>query len=100
MEAYKIGDRVVYRAQKYSASPSPQAREVNPSESGENYTYVVDKYWTVCSIINDSKIEICTRRGKRRVIERDDPGLRKATIVEKLRYRRRFPALERAFAGN
>ena len=91
---YEPGEHVVYRKQKMSTHPGPRADEIYPSASGEDYSYVVDKYWTVKRTIDEETIEVQTRRGKLHQLRVDDPVLRKATWLENLLYRKRFPTLE------
>ncbi|MFW6221219.1 MAG: hypothetical protein ACOC4C_02035 [Fibrobacterota bacterium] len=91
---YEIGDKVVYERAKTSSHPGPRARDIHPSIHGENYFYVVDKYWTVSRIIDEHAVEAITRTGKSHQISTDDPRLRKATLLERIKYADRFPTLE------
>jgi hypothetical protein len=88
---FESGDLVIYTLTKQSPHPGPRARSIHPSESGEDYSYVVDKFWMVSRVTDDRQIEIVTRKGKTRTVDVTDPLLRKATWWEKLRYRNRFP---------
>jgi len=90
---FRPGDRVVYRKRKYSSRPGPRAGEIQPAARGEDYTYHVDKFWTVLAVQPDGKIRIRTRRGKERLLEPDDPSLRKASFWEWLLLGYRFPTL-------
>lgn len=87
----KVGQPVVFRKQKASDSPGPRARAIQPCPRGEDYRYFVDKLWAVAEILDDGRLVLVTRTGKRHVIERDHPGLRRPTWLERLRYRLRFP---------
>ncbi len=89
---FESGDLVIYTLTKQSPHPGPRARSIHPSESGENYSYVVDKFWMVARVVSTTQIEIVTRKGKTRTVDVTDPLLRKATWWEKFRYRNRFPA--------
>jgi hypothetical protein len=89
---YKVGDHIVYCKCKASPHPGPRANHVRPSQHGEDYSYVVDKYWVVSAVLDDC-IEAMTRTGKLHFLEPDDPNLRKATLIEKLFSRDRFPQL-------
>jgi hypothetical protein len=93
---YRIGDQVIYRKQKYSVHPSPNARKVHPAESGDDYSYEIDKFWTVVAIESDGRLIVCTRRGKQLSLNADDPALRRAHWWERVLFRRRFPILTTA----
>jgi hypothetical protein len=66
---------------------------VYPSEHGEEYSYLVDKYWTVEREVDDRTVEVRTRRGKVHRVSRDDPHLRRARILDQIFHRSRFPGL-------
>ena len=68
------GDRVIYRKQKHSLRPGPHAKGVQPAAHGDNYSYEVDKFWTVVAVQPDQKIVVRTRRGKQLTLQADDPG--------------------------
>lgn len=87
----KKGDRVVYAKDKHSGSPGPRAQEVSASAKGDGYSYIVEKYWVVKEVRDDSTLLLLTRRGKEHVINQDDPGLRSPTIWERIFMRNRFP---------
>jgi hypothetical protein len=87
---YCLGDWVVYRKTKHSASPGPRAKEISPEPNGEAYSYCVEKFWTVTNVEN-GHVVLMTRRGKQHTVEADDPNLRHARWWEKLLYRDRFP---------
>jgi hypothetical protein len=89
------GDPVIYRMRKHSTSPGPRAEDVTPAPHGEDYSYHVDKLWTVVAVQPDGRIVARTRRGKEHVLEPDDPSLRKAKWWERLLWRSRFPALDK-----
>ncbi len=91
---YKMGEPVVFRVTKCSSHPGPRAESIHPAPRGENYTYEVDKYWTVKEILADGTLRICTRRGKEHLIDPADPKLRPARWWERLFYRSAFPKLE------
>ncbi|WP_240928297.1 hypothetical protein [Thalassoroseus pseudoceratinae] len=65
-----------------------------PSPSGEDYSYLVDKFWTVMDVIGDSEIVCVTPGGKRHQISVDHPNLRRANWVERWLYTNRFPEVE------
>ena len=92
---FKVGDAVIFQISKVSADPGPRARDVHPSEFGETYRYLVDKHWRVAEVFADGSLALVTRRGKRHIIEANDPRLRHARWWERWLFRRRFPDLAR-----
>ena len=88
--AYKPGDCVVYRKTKHSAQPGPRARKINPNPNGDEYTYLVDKFWVVEELLSNNEMILRTRRGKQHYVSIDDPNLRKANHWERFWYRDRF----------
>jgi hypothetical protein len=93
-QGFQSGDLVVYTVTKQSPHPGPRARSVHPAELGEDYSYVVDKFWMVVGPAPGNKLTIVTRKGKTRVVDATDPLLRKANWWQKFRYRDRFPSPE------
>ncbi|QDV26552.1 hypothetical protein [Aureliella helgolandensis] len=89
---YQVGDWVVYTKQKVSPSPGRRAQDVAPAAKGELYSYIVEKYWTVCDVLEDGQVKLRTRRGKEHLVKPTDPMLRKASIFERILLRKRFPA--------
>ena len=87
----EVGDGIVYRMQKVSTHPSPRAYEVHPAGQGDTYSYFVDKFWTVENVLDDGRILVTTRTRKRHCLRVDDPNLRKAGFVARLRHWKRFP---------
>lgn len=87
---FSAGDWVIYRKTKFSSHPSPRARNVAPSKSGEGYVYNVDKFWIVVEVSEDGVLYAMTRRGKLQQIVPSDPNLHRATWWERLRHRSRF----------
>ncbi|HEV7282481.1 MAG TPA: hypothetical protein VGN57_19920 [Pirellulaceae bacterium] len=90
---FKKGDLVVFRKTKHGVHPSDRAIALKPAQSGEAYSYCIDKYWVVAEVPDDRSIVVETRRGKRHQIEADQPNLRRASLIERLFYRDRFPEL-------
>lgn len=88
---FKPGDWVIYRVSKRSSNPGPRAQRIEPSRSGEGYSYQVDKYWIVQSVEPNARLIIRTRRGKTHELDQADPLLRHARWWEKLFLARRFP---------
>jgi hypothetical protein len=93
---FKPGDYVVYRKKKVSVHPGPHAKRVYPAPNGDTYSYDVDKFWTVVAVQPNNEIVVCTRRGKRLIVNAADPALRRARWLERLLFRRRFPVLQPA----
>jgi hypothetical protein len=89
---FKPGDPVIYRVTKHSRCPGPRARQIAPSPNGDDYKYLVDKFWIVDQILEDGRLLLRTRRGKTRVISRDDPNLRAPAWWESLIYGVYFPS--------
>ena len=89
---FKPGDPVIFRVTKQSTIPGPRAVDVHPAQSGETYSYEVDKFWTVREVQDDA-VMLVTRRGKRRTISRGDWRLRHARWWERWLYSDRFPKL-------
>jgi hypothetical protein len=88
-----VGDGIVYRKQKVSTHPGPGAYDIHPAGQGETYSYFVDKFWTVENVLRDGRIVVTTRTNKQHYLRSDDPNLRKAGLIARLRYRNRFPQL-------
>jgi hypothetical protein len=89
--AFKVGDAVIFRVMKISNHPGPRAAHISPEPKGEQYQYEVDKYWMVAEIREAGEIVLQTRRGKRHTVHVENPRLRRATFLERLFYRNRFP---------
>jgi hypothetical protein len=92
---FKPGDPVIFRVTKQSTDPGPRALDVHPAQSGETYSYQVDKFWTVCEVLSDNSLELVTRRGKQRRVSKSDFRLRHARWWERWLYGDRFPKLAR-----
>ena len=92
--SYEAGDWVVYTQQKRSPMPGPRAKNINPSQYGELYSYQVDKYWVVAEKRNANELILKTRRGKSHAIQSNDVCLRKARWWERLFLKARFPTVE------
>ena len=88
------GDFLIYRKPKVSPRPGPRARNVHRTENGNDYIYEVDKFWTLAGILEDGHLLAVTRTGKKVQLSPEDERLRKARLLDRVRYRRRFPALE------
>lgn len=84
------GDFVVFSKSKYSSHPSPRAKAIHPTQHGEFYSYIIEKFWKVVQVIDDGTIEVETRRGKRHRLDKNTPLLRRAGLLHQLIYRDRF----------
>lgn len=91
-----VGDTIIYRKQKYSTHPCPRAYDIHPTTQGDDYTYFVDKFWTVENVLRDGRVLVTTRTHKHHYLQPNDPNLRRAGFIARLRYRNRFPHLEEA----
>ena len=88
------GDWVVYRKSKRSTSPGPRAEHVVAAPKGETYTYVVDKFWVVESVLPENRLLLRTAKGKAHTIDIRDPSLRKPSWIQRLLWRNRFREAE------
>jgi len=90
---FQPGDYLIYRKSKVSPRPGPRARNVQPSEKGDDYYYEVDKFWTLSDVLDDGRLVAVTRSGKRVFLTPEDERIRKAGLLARMVYRRRFPSL-------
>src|SRR5450432_1591341 len=86
------GAPIVYRVQETSTCPSPDAVDVYPSRHGEFYDYLAKKYWRVEEVLEDGSIVALTPLMEHRHVRSNDPNLRKANLIERVRYAARFPS--------
>lgn len=94
MRFFREGDPVIYSLPKTSTHPGPRATAVMPALHGDTYSYYVDKFWRVKEIRTDGQLLLVTRRGKERICNPNDPNLKKAGIIERVRFHKRFPAID------
>jgi hypothetical protein len=87
----RTGTPIVYRVRETSNCPSPDALRVYPSEHGESYDYLAYKYLRVEEVLPDGSIVALTPLREHQYLRRNDPNLRKANLIERLRYADRFP---------
>ena len=73
--------------------PGPEAHDVRPAERGDLYYYLIKKYWRVEQVLEDGRILAVTPLMEHYLLRRDDPNLRKASLLERLQYGARFPRL-------
>lgn len=88
--SFHPNDWVVYTREKYSRSPGPRAKNINPAPRGELYSYEVDKYWVVREV-REKELVLETRTGKLHTLPINDRRLRKASLWERLFQSNRFP---------
>ena len=88
---FHAGVPIVYRVVETSTRPGPEARDIHPAERGELYYYLTNKYWRVEEVRPDGWIVALTPLMEHHYLRRDDPNLRKANLLERLRYAARFP---------
>ena len=88
----RVGVPIVYHVRETSTCPSPDAHDVYPSEHGEFYDYLAKKYWRVEEVLQDGSIVALTPLMEHHHLRRDDPNLRRANLIERLRDAARFPS--------
>ena len=91
---FSPGEPVIYVVTKRSTRPGPRAESIQPASQGDTYQYRVKKFWRVVQILDDGRIVLCTRRGKRHICDADDRNLCKASFLGRLIYRHRFPPVD------
>jgi hypothetical protein len=85
------GAPIIYRVVETSTHPVREGRDIRPAERGEFYYYVTQKYWRVEEVRPDGMILARSSFMEQHCLRADDPNLRKASLVERLRYGARFP---------
>lgn len=90
---YNVGDFVVFKKSKRGVNPGPRARGVMPSDHGDDYSYVVDKFWRVIDVLEDSSVLCATPGGKQHLIPANSLNLRPARWWERWLYSDRFAKL-------
>ena len=91
---YQPGDWVVFRKTKFGVRPTDRAVEVTPCPNGDGYTYQVDKFWVVERLLQDGRVVVRTRRGKRHEIDPEDRCFRHASLWDRIWNRDRFSETE------
>jgi len=89
--AFAIGAPIVYSRQAISTQPLSGARDIRPSERGEFYYYNLVNYLRVTEVLDNGRVIAVTRNNVRLSFSPGDSDFRKARVVERLIYRRRFP---------
>ncbi len=90
---FQAGSRIIYRVVEASDHPGPEARDVRPSEQGELYYYQTMKYWRVEEVLEDGWLVALTPHMQRQYLRWNDPNLRKASPLERIRFAARFPQM-------
>ena len=90
---YKLspGAPIIYRVTETSTSPTLDALAIYPTERGEFYSYVRHKYWRIEAVWPDGTIVAHNALMERYLVRPNDPNLRKARLLDRLRYGSRFP---------
>jgi hypothetical protein len=89
----RAGAPIVYRMTETSTCPGHDAYDVQPSAHGEFYYYLTNKYWRVEEVRQDGWIVARSPLMEQHYLRGDDPNLRKASVLERLRHATRFPQL-------
>lgn len=89
-KAYKPGDPVVFLRMKRKTHPGRRACVVRPAANGDDYYYLVKKFWVVSDVMSDGRVLLQTPRGKRHLVHADDPGLSHASLLQRFWHRHRF----------
>lgn len=92
--SFKPGDKVVYRKRKHTTHPGRRAKQVQPAAKGDDYVYVVDKFWLVRQVLDNDRLLLETRRGKTHEVSQTDPNLRHATLWDRICHPGRLAELE------
>jgi len=87
------GVPIVYRMIESSTRLVARSQDLQPAEEGDLYCYLSTKYWRVEKVLQDGWVIAITPLMEHIYLRRDDPGLRKANLLERLRYGARFPHL-------
>lgn len=95
MTKFKKGDWVVYRKQKRGAIPTKRAINIHPFEKGEQYSYQIEKFWVVQDVLPDDKVILCTIKGNKKTVNTKDPGLYKASLLQRFFLRNKYRNIER-----
>ena len=97
---WRDGDWAIYRKSKRSKSPGPRAENIFAAPKGDTYTYVVDKFWVVESVLADGRLRLRTAGGKTHVILLTDPNLRRPSFIQRLFWRERFRLAEEKLSNS
>jgi hypothetical protein len=87
----RVGSPIVYQVTETSTCPTRDAYDVHPAEHGDYYYYLTNRYWRVEEVRPDGWIVARSALMEQHYLRGDDPNLRKASLIERLRYGGRFP---------
>jgi len=82
--SFKAQDLVVFQKRKHGPHPGPRARHLRPAPLGDDYDYVIDKYWVVDRVLDSDRLLLRTPGGKLHEIARVDPDLRRPSLRERV----------------
>lgn len=91
--ALEVGASIVHVERGVSTHPVPNAHDIRPSERGEFYYYKLINHLRVLQVLDDGQIVAVNRDRKWFCLSPNDSQVRKAGLIERLLYRRRFPQL-------
>ena len=97
---WSVGDLAVYKKSKFSTAPGPRAKNVSPAAGGATYSYTVDKYWIVKTVLPNGDLVVQTPRGKEHTLAADDFSLRKPYLWERWFLRSRFRKLSESLKSS
>ena len=86
---FQPGLPIVYRLTETPTCGTRAAREIHPA--GRVYDHGTHKYWLVEEVRADGLIVARSALMEQYFLQPDDPNLRKATLLERLRHGARFP---------
>lgn len=86
---FRPGDCVVFKKWKRTTRPGARAQSVYATPKGDSYVYFVEKIWRVLDVV-DGQLLVQTPRGKTHLVEASDPNLRRPTLRDRIRHRKRI----------
>jgi hypothetical protein len=93
MAQLSVNDWVIYHQPEASTHPRSGARDVQPAELGEMYSYVIDHFLRVIRVNADGTIDAVGRSGRVHRLTGSDPLLEKAGWWNRLARRRLFSSV-------
>ncbi|HEY1583531.1 MAG TPA: hypothetical protein VGF73_10580 [Chthoniobacterales bacterium] len=83
------GTPIVYRVLESSRRPGRHAYQIASAAHGDSY--LTNRYWRVEEVRPDGSIVARTPLMEQQILRPDDPNLRRANFLDRLRYAARFP---------
>jgi hypothetical protein len=83
---------VIYHQFEMSTHPVAGAHDIEPTERGESYSYVVDQFLRIVRVNTDGTLDAVARDGRMHRVAAADPLLEKPGWWFRLMHRRLFPA--------